>query len=105
MQSIDPAVNLTAVTGGSVAPPVQLPRQLTPPDRVAKAAPDAERGEKRTADVAAFGNDSFAVYSVDEKTHVTRIAIYDGEGRLLRMIPPESVQDMLSQLAAYRRLR
>jgi hypothetical protein len=98
MQSIEPATALMAYAGLIAAEPVPTPRVSEPAATVTKATTP-------TADVAIFGRDTFAVFSVDEETKSTRIAIYDGEGRLMRMIPADSVADMLSQLAAYRRLR
>ena len=98
MQSIEPATSLTAVPGVLVTQPA------TTPPAVVRAAP-ADAVVRRTPDVAAFGSDSFAVFSVDQATGTTRIAVYDGEGRLLRMIPPHGVAEMLSQISAYRRLR
>jgi hypothetical protein len=98
MQSIGSATGLSAVPGVTV-----VPVATTPPG--ADATVPAARAVARSADVAVFGRDTFAVFSVDRDTKATRIAIYDGDGRLLRMIPQDGVADMLSQIAAYRRLR
>ncbi len=98
MQTIESAASAPVVTGLTLGSPAS-------PPPVVKPATPAAAPTRPSADVVAFGRDTFAVFSVDKDSGATRIAIYDGDGQLVRMIPPEGVSEMLSQLAAYRRLR
>jgi hypothetical protein len=75
-----------------------VPREPPP-----SAPPPSRTGT--SADVATGSQSSYAVFMVDRATRETLIRIYDGEGRLIRMIPPEDVIDVAAQLDAYRRLR
>ena len=97
MQSIGPATSPPAVTSVTAEPSVLASPDVRPALPAAPATP-------RSADVAAFGKPSYAVFSVDEKSGKTRIAIYGADGRLVRLIPAGGVSEMLAQIASYRRL-
>jgi hypothetical protein len=45
----------------------------------------------------------FAVFQVDPETHEMHVSVVDDEGRLVRLIPPDSVAQMISAMAAYAR--
>ena len=104
MQSIKPATSPPAVTSVTVTPPVVTAASTVVASPDGKPALPAARAARQSADVAVLGKNSYAVFSVDQESRATRIAIYDGDGRLVRMIPAEGVSEMLTQLAAYRRL-
>jgi hypothetical protein len=97
MQPIEPAITLTAA-GVTAVPAVPAPRRAAAP-----AAADV--AVERSADVAAFGRSTFAVFCKDQTSGATRIAIYDSDGNLLRVIPPHGVSDMESQISRYRFMR
>ncbi len=44
----------------------------------------------------------FAVFSVDPDTEEVRVAVVDESGRLVRLIPADSVAEMVNTMAAYR---
>jgi uncharacterized FlaG/YvyC family protein len=78
------------------APTTRMPGE---PAQVALAAavPDVEiafdRGMVRV----------FAVFQVDPQTNEMQVSVVDDEGRLIRLIPPDSVAEMISAMAAYSR--
>ena len=43
-----------------------------------------------------------AVFQLDAKTRELSVAIVNEDGKLVRMIPPESVSRMIAAMAAYR---
>jgi uncharacterized FlaG/YvyC family protein len=45
----------------------------------------------------------FAVFQVNPETHEMQVSVVDDEGRLVRLIPPDSVAQMISAMAAYSR--
>jgi hypothetical protein len=45
----------------------------------------------------------FAVFQVDPETHEMHVSVVDDAGRLVRLIPPDSVAQMISEMAAYSR--
>jgi uncharacterized FlaG/YvyC family protein len=47
----------------------------------------------------------FAVFQVDPETHEMHVSVVDDAGRLVRLIPPDSVAQMISEMAAYSRRR
>ena len=113
MQSIEPATGLKAVGGTTEPLPAttlagSMPAGARPPvtgSATSLEATAAQAAKQWTADARTFGRDSFAVFSVDKATGTTHIAIYDGNGELVRMIPAEGLSQMARQIAAYRRLR
>ncbi len=78
------------------APTTRMPGE---PAQVAQAAavPDVEiafdKGMVRV----------FAVFQVDPQTNEMQVSVVDDEGRLIRLIPPDSVAEMISAMAAYSR--
>jgi hypothetical protein len=42
-----------------------------------------------------------AMFQVDPKTNKVRVSVVDENGKLVRLIPPESVSEMLAAMAAY----
>jgi len=81
-----------------VAPPVQLPHLPGTPGQATPAA---------TPDVEIAVNDAmlrvFAVFQVDPETHEMHVSVVDEQGRLVRLIPPDSVAQMINEMAAYSR--
>ena len=45
----------------------------------------------------------YAVFQVDPETKELQVSVVDDEGRLVRMIPPHSVAEMISAMASYSR--
>jgi hypothetical protein len=43
-----------------------------------------------------------AVFSIDPTTHEMSVSVVDEAGRLIRMIPPDSVAKMIAAMATYR---
>lgn len=44
----------------------------------------------------------FAVFTVDPETDEVRVAVIDDQGRLVRVIPPDSVSEMVATMQSYR---
>jgi hypothetical protein len=89
-----------------VAAPLPLPGSIVP-----GAGSDThldEFSKKAGPDVAytkaGVQTEVYAVFNIDPKTHELRISVVDSAGRLLRMIPPESVGEMLAAMANYGRI-
>ncbi len=82
---------LTSV-GAPASVPVQGGRAQDVDPFAAKAGPDISY---RSMEV-------YAVFRQDPQTRQMQVAIFDGDGRLLRMIPPASVAQMLATMSAYR---
>jgi hypothetical protein len=82
-----------------VAPPVQLPGLPGTPVQAATPASGP--------DVEIAVNDAmlrvFAVFQVDPVTHEMHVSVVDEAGRLVRLIPPDSVAQMINEMAAYSR--
>jgi hypothetical protein len=85
-----------------VAPPVQLPGLPGSPGSPGQAATPASG-----PDVEIAVNDAmlrvFAVFQVDPVTHEMHVSVVDEAGRLVRLIPPDSVAQMINEMAAYSR--
>ena len=43
----------------------------------------------------------YAIFAVDPQTNRVRVRVVDDTGRLIRMIPPESVAEMLAAMSGY----
>jgi hypothetical protein len=78
----------------------------------ASVSPSALRGPaldafsaRAGADVSWGSQETCAVFRYDAERHRTQVAVYGGDGRLVRMIPPGSVAELIAAMAAYRRLR
>jgi hypothetical protein len=88
-----------------VAPPVQLPRL----PGAAGQGPTSGQGPTpaATPDVEIAVNDAmlrvFAVFQVDPETNEMHVSVVDESGRLVRLIPPDSVAQMINEMAAYSR--
>ncbi len=95
---------LPAVVPGVAAAPLTLPATTTPggeahlDDFARRAGPDV------AYEKAGVQAQVYAVFNVDPNTHELRISVVDASGRLVRMIPPESVGEMLAAMANYRGL-
>jgi len=44
----------------------------------------------------------YAIFAVDPETKQLRVRVVDDSGRLIRMIPPESVAEMIAAMNGYR---
>ncbi len=90
----------TALVTTGVAPAAlpQLSKDKAPvADRFARrAGPDVSY--KSSAGVT----EVYAVFSVDPESRELRVAVVDHDGRVLRMIPPGSIAQMMEQMARYR---
>lgn len=88
-----------------VAPPVHLPALPGTPG--APGAPAQAPTPAASPDVDIALNDAmlrvFAVFQVDPVTHEMHVSVVDEAGRLVRLIPPDSVAQMISEMAAYSR--
>jgi hypothetical protein len=77
------------------------------PQFAAPQAAQKDRFAKRAGpDVSFKGPDgvteAYAVFHVDPETKKLQVTVVDGEGRVLRVIPPRSVSDMLESMGRYR---
>lgn len=45
----------------------------------------------------------YAVFDVDPASHDLSVRVMDESGRMVRMIPPDSIRQMLAAMARYRR--
>ena len=93
------ATNDVTITSGlipGVGAPAAIPVQGTRAQDVdpfaAKAGPD----------ISYRSTEVYAVFRQDPQTRQMQVAIFDGDGRLLRMIPPASVAQMVATMSAYR---
>jgi hypothetical protein len=96
MTSIDlrtSTLNPAAVVTGLVATEVTSPTSVAQLDAFSARA---------GADVSYRNQDSYAVFRYDADRHTTQVAVYSGDGRLLRLIPPGSVAEMVSAMTSYR---
>ncbi len=86
----------------SGAAPAAIPQLKT-----ANLAVQRDRFSKRAgADVSFKGasgvTEVYAVFSVDPDSKKLQVAVVDGEGRVLRMIPPGSVAKMMETMGRYK---
>jgi hypothetical protein len=86
------------IPGGGIVP--AAPR--TPDDQALdefarRAGPDA------AIDTSAGIVQVYAVFAVDPQTKRVRVSVVDAQGRLIRMIPPENVGEMIAAMASYQR--
>ena len=67
------------------------------------ASPAHAPGDQPDAEIAIDGTlvRVHAMFHVDPKTNRVQVSVVDDRGRLIRMIPPESVAQMLEAMAAY----
>jgi hypothetical protein len=86
----------TSFVGLPGVPPSTLPEVLGRPQLDAFA-------KRAGPDVAYRSQETYAVFRMDPQTHATQVAIFDGDGRLLRLIPPSSVAQMVAAMTSYRR--
>jgi hypothetical protein len=66
--------------------------------------PDGEPGRAAPdVSVSTHGGEhpSYVSFDVDPKTHELHISVLDGDGRVVRVIPPDSVAQMMSAMARY----
>lgn len=89
----------TALVATGIAPaaiPKPAPRAVQKDPFAAQAGPDVsfsgEDGPTQT----------YAVFQVDQGSKKLKVTIVDGEGRILRSIPPGSVAEMISAMNRYR---
>ena len=88
------------VTTGTV--PAAIPTMSPIP-----AAPVKDRFARRAGpDVSYKGPDgmtqAYAVFHVDPKSKELQVTVVDGEGRVIRVIPPRSVSEMIESMGRYR---
>ena len=88
------------VTTGSA--PAAVP-QLAP----AQAAPQRARFAKRAGpDVSYKGPDgmtaAYAVFQIDPQSKQLLVTVVDGEGQIVRVIPPRTVSQMMESMGRYR---
>lgn len=90
-----------------------LPIDVAAPASVGSLRPMRVPGGRRTdefsqragPDVRVDGPDGpvgmFAVFSVDPETDEVRVAVVDEQGRLVRVIPADSVSEMMATMHSY----
>lgn len=75
------------------------------PMRVPGVRRTDEFSEQAGPDVRVDGPDGpvamFAVFSVDPETDEVRVAVVDEQGRLVRLIPADSVSEMVATMHSY----
>jgi len=91
----------TALVATGTAP-AAIP-QLAPQ----QAAPQKDRFAKQAGpDVSFKGPDglteAYAVFQIDPDSKQLRVMVVDGQGQVIRMIPPRSVADMMESMNRYR---
>jgi hypothetical protein len=83
-------------TGGSVGPAGATRDSATPHDpNHLDRSPDVEIA---IADTMVRVH---ALFHVDPKTNTVHVSVVDEHGKVVRLIPPESVSEMLAAMAAY----
>jgi hypothetical protein len=91
-------VSLTG-TGGSARPVARTAERADPTEPAAPfqptGTPDAEIA---IADTLVRVH---AMFHVDPETNRIRVSVVDEHGKVVRLIPPESVAEMLAAMAAY----
>ncbi len=93
-----PAAIATTGAAAAAAIPQLVPTNVAiQRDRFAKRA-GADVSIKRSSGVT----EVYAVFSVDPTSKRLQVAVVDGEGRVLRMIPPGSVAQMMETMGRYK---
>ena len=92
--------------------PAALVSTGSAPAAVQKAAPQTAAAQRdrfaRQAgpDVSFKGPDgvteAYAVFQIDPQSKQLQVMVVDGEGQVLRMIPPRSVSQMVESMGRYR---
>ncbi len=77
------------------------------PRLIHEPAPEPDRFARRAGpDVAIKTSQGvsqvYAVFSVDPESKQLHVAVVDSEGRVIRLIPPESVAEMIASMGRYR---
>ncbi len=94
---------LPAIQSTALAPLLRPGAPLAPGGATIAQDPFAKRAGP---DVTVQGSDGlvqvYSLFTVDAETHRVHVAIVDGSGRLIRMIPPESVGQLIDSMNAYR---
>jgi hypothetical protein len=90
----------TALVATGTAPaaiPGATPQQAPTRDRFAKqAGPDVTyKGPNGVTE-------AYAVFQIDPKSQKLSVMVVDGNGQILRAIPPQSVSQMLESMGRYR---
>jgi FlaG protein len=80
----------------SPARPMRIPGARHGDDFAREAGPDVK------VDTPAGPQSLSAVFSVDPETDRVRVAVVDQEGRVVRLIPADSVHEMVTSMNAYR---
>jgi hypothetical protein len=96
MSAIDPrttTLNPAAVVTGLAATDVASPSSSDWQDPFSARA---------GADVSYRNLSTYAVFRYNAEKHTTQVAVYSEEGRLVRLIPPGSVAEMVSAMSSYR---
>jgi hypothetical protein len=92
--------------------PAALVGTGTAPAAVQKPAPQATSAQKDRfskqagPDVSFKGPDgvteAYAVFQIDPQSKQLQVMVVDGQGQVLRMIPPRSVSQMVEAMGRYR---
>jgi hypothetical protein len=80
---------------------------VVPPQTAPQAGPQRDRFSKRAGpDVSYKGPEgmtqAYAVFQIDPSSKKLQVTVVDGEGRVLRVIPPRSVTQMIESMNSYR---
>jgi hypothetical protein len=94
-------VDSVVLASGSVAPP-------SPVDDRASAGPAGDPFLGRAGPDVVIGRPPalvrvYAVFRIDPQTRSVRCEVVDENGRILRMIPPATVTEMITAMAGYAR--
>ncbi len=94
---IDPAGTLATVVAALAAPgPHRRSADPRLDEFARRAGPDVAIGS------GAGALKIYAIFAVDPDTNEVRVRVVDESGRLIRMIPPESVGEMIAAMSGYR---
>ena len=92
-----------ALLTGAAAPPRPWPANRPADDGPAEPGEATEPGADADAEIL-IGADLVrvhAMFQIDPATKEIHVSVVDDRGRLIRMIPPDSVAQMLAAMASY----
>jgi hypothetical protein len=94
-QQIQPGATQVLIPLSGVAPLPRVPSQATPDAFAGTAGPDAD------VVIDAQATRVFAHFQLDPETKEMKVSVVDEAGRVIRLIPAESVRQMIAAMASY----
>ena len=99
-------LQIQSSVGGESAPVAEVAQALPVARRATTSAPDAfGRAAGPDAEIAFVKQTMrvFAHFEVDPETKEMKVSVVDEAGKLVRLIPADSVRQMIAAMAAYSR--